>query len=924
MLIYCRNARIISCLLALLFCYMQASSQKNSLKGIVTDTTEKKGLQYSIVALINLADTTLYRSVRTNEAGEFEITKIPSGKYNIMISYPGMADYLQDMMITDTSKINLKKVSMIPESVLMQEVIVKSGLAIRMRGDTLEYSADSFAVKPGSNVEELLKRLPGIQVDKKGKITAQGKEVKKVLVDGDEFFSDDPGLATKYLSADAIDKVQVFEKKSEQSEFSGIDDGNTTKTINLKLKKNKKNGYFGKLSAGSNGDQFYNHEAMAALFNGTKKISLYGLSSKTGRAGLSYSEMSNYVAQDYEVINDGSGIMMYSTNDDYESENYYGNGLPSIMSGGFHYSDKWKGGKQKLFTNYRIKQTKAYGWSNGNSVTVLPDGTGFANKYSSVENSKSFSQKANGSFLFPVDSFSTIKVSVNGNIGNSQNNSNNISETKNEKGFLVNNSRQAYDRLSDSRKFASNITYQHSFRKVGRTLSVLLQQSNDNVNKNNFNYSETNLFDPSSGVFKSADTLDQLQKSIDNVSTYAAKATFTEKLSKMLALSVEYGWKTGLSSNVFNTLNKVDKNFTDRVDSLSSDYDFRVSTNITGTNFSFNNKKIGAVIGAKAYFTKLSQLDNDSKFNMKRDFVNFAPNATFTYRFKQYSSVSLSYSGQTFQPSLEQIQPLRKSSNQLYTQIGNPDLKPGFRHSASFNLNSFNLMSGASLYAFFNFGYAERNITTAMNTDAQGRTISQYINSRGLPSFSGQTGYNWKFKKFKLKPSVSANFSKNSYLSVMNGEEVINENIYSGINTSFNYEWPDIITLGLTNSLSYNSGWSNVKNYKTTSNFSHSHTVSATAYLPKKFEINTDCEFMFQPKNSSFNNNLNTIQWDISIEKKVLKKDKGIIKIAAFDLLNQNMGYQRSVSGNIVSESNSLVIKRYFLLSLIWKFSKSL
>jgi uncharacterized UBP type Zn finger protein len=135
-----------------------------------------------------------------------------------MISYPGMADWLDDITISDTSKIDLKKIIMIPESVLLQEVVVRAGVPIRMKGDTLEYTADSFGVRAGANVEELLKRLPGIQVDKNGKITAQGKEVQKVLVDGDEFFSDDPGLATKYLNAEAVEKVQVFDKKSEQAE----------------------------------------------------------------------------------------------------------------------------------------------------------------------------------------------------------------------------------------------------------------------------------------------------------------------------------------------------------------------------------------------------------------------------------------------------------------------------------------------------------------------------------------------------------------------------------------------------------------------------------------------------------------------------------------------------------------------------------
>jgi hypothetical protein len=405
--------------------------------------------------------------------GSFEFTKIPAGKYRLMISYPKMADYLKELSISDTSKIELKDIIMVSQAVLLEEVVIRSGVPIRMRGDTLEYTADSFAVRAGANIEELLKRLPGIQVEKNGKIIAQGQEVKKVLVDGDEFFSDDPGLATKYLNADAIDKVQVFDQKSEQTEFTGIDDGTRTKTINLKLKKNRKNGYFGKLAAGADGKQYHNYEAMAALFNGSKKMSAFGSSSKTGKEGLSYNELNKYVGQDYEIIDDGTGSSTFSSNREHENENYYGNGLPSIESGGAHYSNKWNGGKQKLYSNYRIKQINASGWNNSSGTTTLPDGSGFYNKGENKESTYSFMQKASANFTTALDSFSTIKVSVNGSMENGNSNIANSSFSKNEKGYLVNNSTVSNRRVYDNKKMGSNLSYQRKFRKEGRTVSLL-------------------------------------------------------------------------------------------------------------------------------------------------------------------------------------------------------------------------------------------------------------------------------------------------------------------------------------------------------------------------------------------------------------------------------------------------------------------
>jgi len=353
---------------------------------------------------------------------------------------------------------------MVDLATLLQEVVVSSGAAIRMKGDTLEYTADSFALRPNANVEELLKRMPGIQVQKNGKIIAQGKEVKKVLVDGDEFFSDDPALALKYLSANAIDKVQVFDGRSEQAIFTGIDDGKRTKTINLKLKKNSKNGYFGKLATGSDGKDFYNNEAMAALFKNAKKISVFGLASKIGREGIPNNELTKYVGKDYETIVAGTSSI-YNTDNDYENENYYGNGLPAVLNGGFHYSNKWKQNRQKLFTNYRVKQINAAGWSNNRYTELLPEGTIFFGNSENKEATCSFVQKASGSFEMPIDSLSTLKISINGGSNKNTVTTSSISKSVNEKVFLVNDNNSFYRNSTDSRSIGSNIIYNKKFRK---------------------------------------------------------------------------------------------------------------------------------------------------------------------------------------------------------------------------------------------------------------------------------------------------------------------------------------------------------------------------------------------------------------------------------------------------------------------------
>ncbi|NCU04549.1 MAG: carboxypeptidase-like regulatory domain-containing protein, partial [Chitinophagaceae bacterium] len=222
-----------------ILCSFQSYSQQNKISGYITDTSSGKKLDNAVVSLIRSQDSILTKFARTNNAGYFEIKDIPQGKYIFMISYPGYAEYVDEVDITADVALN-KTVTIIPRTKLLEEIIVQQKVsAIRIKGDTTEYKADSFKVEQNANVQELLKRLPGLQVNSKGEITAQGQKVEKILVDGEEFFSDDPAVVTQNLRASVVDKVQVFDKKSEQAEFTGVDDGQKTKTINLELKDDK-------------------------------------------------------------------------------------------------------------------------------------------------------------------------------------------------------------------------------------------------------------------------------------------------------------------------------------------------------------------------------------------------------------------------------------------------------------------------------------------------------------------------------------------------------------------------------------------------------------------------------------------------------------------------------------------------------------
>ncbi|HUQ64702.1 MAG TPA: carboxypeptidase-like regulatory domain-containing protein, partial [Flavitalea sp.] len=249
-----------------------AYSQQYKISGSVIDTSENKPLHNAVVSVIRPSDSILISFVRTKADGSFSISNLKSYNNIILITYPGYADFLDYTKDSSKTAFVFGNIPLTQRSQLLETVIIKQQIAaIRMKGDTLEYRADSFAVREGAAVEELLKRLPGITVNRNGEITAQGQKVNKVLVDGEEFFSDDPAVVIKNLQADAVKEVQVFDKKSEQADFSGIDDGKRSKTINLTLKDNKKKGYFVKTTAGGGTNETFDNDIMMNAFKGARK-----------------------------------------------------------------------------------------------------------------------------------------------------------------------------------------------------------------------------------------------------------------------------------------------------------------------------------------------------------------------------------------------------------------------------------------------------------------------------------------------------------------------------------------------------------------------------------------------------------------------------------------------------------------------------
>ncbi|MFT3823450.1 MAG: outer membrane beta-barrel family protein [Chitinophagaceae bacterium] len=895
-------------------------AQHALIKGTVIDTSEKKNLSNSVVALLRKGDSVLVSFTRADKAGHFNLKELPSGKFIVLITYPTFADYYYDVELQDTSVTDLASVPMITKSQLLQEFVVTQKLgAIRQKKDTTEFIADSFKVAPNANVEALLKRLPGFQVDKDGKITAMGEQIQTVLVDGEEFFGNDPTLATQNIRADNVDKVQVFDKKSDQATFTGIDDGQKTKALNLKLKDDKKNGYFGKISLGGGLKDKFNNQVMFNSFKKKRKLAVYGVMSNTGTTGLSWDDASKFGTSSETMEMDESGMMMFYSEGDGGS--YYGEGLPTSWSAGLHYSNKYNDNRQSLNGSYRFQKLNTIGGGYNTSQYILPDTLFYRN-----ERGNNYQQRlrhnVNGTFETQIDSFTSLKVTFKGSLTKTDQESLNYTESLNEEKNPVNTSTRTSGNKSDNQQFSTTALWRHRFAKAGRTISFNFSQSYNNTTSNGFLLADNAYFNPDGSV-KSKDTVDQKKINNGKASSLSGKLAYTEPLLKNVFMEVSYSLGLTNSESERKTFDEENGKYDKYVDSLSTYYGFRVITNRGGLSFRYSKKKLNASIGSDVAQSDFKQTDKLHDTSYKYSYVNLFPRANISYNIKPQTRVNLSYNGNTKQPTIDQLQPLRNNTDPLNVYVGNPDLKQEFRHSFSVNFNDYKVLNSRSIWAYASYDMVQDAIGNSEVLDVNtGKRTYQSVNVNGNYSLSGSIGYGFKITKLDLNVNFGVNGGSSRNNSVVNGIKNTTNNVNYGGRIGFNYYKEKKMSFYLSANMRENISKSSVNKLTETKYWSASIYPSFTVYLPAKFEINSDADIDLRQKTAIFTNNNNVVKWNASVGKKFMKDESLLLQFEINDILNQNLGFSRNASSTNITERTYDTIRRFWLLKLSWNFTK--
>jgi hypothetical protein len=910
-----------SVVLVLCFASLAAFSQTSSVKGSVRDTLEKKNLQHAVISLLRKSDSVLIKFTRSDANGDFNITGLNPGDYVMLVTFPKMADYSDKITVPENQPLDLNVIPLTPTSVLLKEVLVISNNSIRIKGDTTEFVADSFKVREGATVEELLKQIPGMQVNSKGEITAQGKRVDKVLVDGEEFFGEDPTIATQNIGAKAVDKVQVYDTKSEQDQLKGIgSSGNGNKTINIKLKENAKKGYFGKIEAGSNFDRLHNGKLMYNQFRGAKKISVYGTKSGINTGSLGWEDRNKLgIENDFEY-DEISGYYFSYGDGENEFSDWSLRGLPQAHTVGALHGNKWREEKNKLNFSYLYNRLQTTNTSRNLSQTLLEDTTFFNN---SVSKSRGLSQQhaLRGKYEWQIDSLASIKYSVAGTYKDKTSFTDSYSEALNENSVFVNTNNRTNELESKKRQLDNALTYKQLFKKKNRQLIATVRLGLIEDDQNGILSSVTNFY--SNGNLDSVDLIDQQKINTGNSTTIGTKITYNEPLDDKWNIVTEYSLNSNNSESNRNSYDKdADGKYTDLNLTFSNNFKLDALSNSGTVTARYLGKKLrfGFGTGLSAIRLNLKNLDQNSK--TAYHFTGFTPQAQFGYKLKAQTNISLSYRGNTVQPTITQLQPLRNNNDPLSIYVGNPDLKVGFNHNVNFNFYDYKVLSGRYMYANFGINFLPNAITNFSSTDSFGKTTYVPVNVNGNNNW-----YLWSYWQSaegdkKLSHGISPEANGGRLVNYINGKE--NVNTYANLSLSYRirYSVQEKYNFNIGPKITRNISKSSLR--PTANNNYWNYGGNAEGYIKflKTFELKSEVEMNLRQKTAAFPDNVNITVWNAELNK-IFLKDKSLkIGIVAHDILNQNIGFNRTINSNFISEQRYDRLSQYFLLTVSWNFNK--
>ena len=906
-------------------------AQKNgSVKGIAFDTISKLPVAAATITVLERKDSSLVTFTMTGNDGRFELKGLANGEYRLMISHVSYYNTNKYFTITDADKnAELGNVVLNDKAKILEEVVLAAEAPpVTLVGDTIQYNAGSFKTPPNASVEQLLKKLPGVKVEKDGTIKAQGEKVSRVLVDGKEFFGNDPKVATRNLPADAVDKVQVYDKQSDQAQLTGFEDGNYEKTINLKLKKDKKKGVFGKINAGAGNKERYEGKFNVNSFKGARQFSAIGMGNNTNAEGFSFMDILNFTGELSRMQRGGGGNINLNVSGDEAAAmgiNAGGrnNGINTAWGGGLNYNNII-GTKLDFQSNYFYNRFNPNLESHLQRQYFLPDSSYFYNQNSFTDN-LSNNHRFNLNTLFQVYSMNSIRITPSFSYQKTNNRSQTDYQTLSEDKIFTNDGFSNTTSASQGYNFRNDIIWRKKFSRKGRTFSLSLQTSL-NESDGDGSLSSINSFFTPAGALMKRDTLNQQSNIKGDLRGYNVRAVYTEPVWKksLLEFSVSKSNTSSTSEKITYDYNKLNDKFDQYNNILSNDFENTYGFINAGMRMRTQKKKFSYSFGANWQQAELEgKITTGIKDSLiSKTFRNILPNARLQYNFTRFKSLSVSYNTATNQPTMAQLQPVPDNSNSLNIREGNPDLKQEYNHTLQTHLNLVSPYKNKNLFMFLTMQATQNKIVNYDSINQLGVKRTKPVNVNGVYTVNSSISYSMPVRFLKGSVEISSNtgiFKTKQFINTV-GNSIQTFSVGPELRLDMNPT--EKLSLGFSAGFNYNKTKYSLQSALNTNYLSQEYNASLDWEMPKGFFFSTDFMYTINSQRAA-GFNIKVPLWNASISKQMLKFNRGELKFAVRDLLNKNVGISRNTNNNYIEDARVLTLRQFFLLSFTYSLSKT-
>ncbi len=883
--------------------FATAQNKHISLSGNIIDADTKTPVEQATIQLLSLPDSTFVTGVASRDNGNFKFSSVQAGKYILKISFIGYQTAMKPIQVSASKPtVNVGQIELSPDAIMLEEaIIVAEAPEVTVVQDTTVYNTSAYRVPAGSMLEDLVKKLPGAEVDSEGKVTVNGKEIKKIMVDGKEFFSEDPKLAMKNLPVEMIEKIKAYDKKSDLARVTGIDDGEEEAVLDLTVKKGMKQGWFGNFIGGYGNKNRYEAGAMANRFVDDAQVSILGSANNTNNQGFS------------EFGDAGQGLGGNA-----------GSGINTSQSLGLNFAKNSK--KIEFGGDMQYGHSNRDAWTKSATENYLQNGSSYTNSLSSSDRDR-HDISANFRMEWQPDSLTNIIFRPSGSYSKT------ISTSKGNSTTLDNQLDSINHKISDSRGKNNNVSAKGNLQvnrklkgKSGRNITLRLNYNYGNSTSERWSFSETDFYKNDS-----LSILDRFNDGENNSNSYKIQMTYTEPVftNRFLQFSYSYQYKESHSQKYVYDANA--ENYypiEERLDSLSNESKNKYMTQQAQISLRTIREKYMYNIGISVEpqkSTTTTLLGPNAKGPLSQHVWNYSPTIDFRYRFSKQEQLRIMYRGRSNAPDIEDLQVVKDITDPMNLLYGNPSLKPSYSNRFMLFYNKYSTKTQRNIMANASFNNTLNSVTNkvAYNEETGGK-VTHLVNVNGNWNTRMFFSFNTPFKnrKFTINTYTHAYYQNMvGYSSVNKGDAekstTRNLNLFERLRGNYRN---DVFELSLSGSVRYGFSHNTIQKDKNQETFDYNIAANTNVNLPWDLYFSSDINYNIKSGyGEGFDKNV--VLWNAQISKNFLKNKQATLRFKIYDILKQQNNLSRTVTANYTQDTEYNTLNSYFIFHFVYRLN---